>query len=386
MVDNKEHNVRSRILIVATVFFIAGLLVGGVSLALSLNPDENQNQNQTQKNVHININKTINYSETYKELYNQVSDSVVSINIRESGLGSRISGQGSGFIYDSNRHILTNQHVIDGAENVEVVFSNGATQRANIVGSDKYSDIAVLRVDNIPEEENYSPSPLKLGNSSNIESGEFVMAIGNPFGLEGSITHGIVSATGRVLPTEEGFSIPNVIQTDAPLNPGNSGGPLLDLSGQIIGVNRAKSGDNVGFAIPANKARKVADSIIEKGEYEHAWIGISMVPVSYNAANYMDLNDTVSEGVMIVRVIDGGPAEKAGLEPGKQIVVNGEPTWVNGDIILGMDNREIRNSDQLITYLDTKLPGDRIKLKIYRNENIKTVNVTLQDRPDNLLR
>ncbi|MFP4655908.1 MAG: S1C family serine protease [Methanohalobium sp.] len=383
--DNREyHNGRSRIFIIATLFFIVGLMVGGITLALSKNSDNNQDQDHAQKNVQINTNKTINYSESYKELYKQVSDSVVSIKIRKDGL-SRTTGEGSGFIYDSNRHIITNQHVINGSDNVEVVFSNGATESAEIVGSDKFSDIAVLKVSEIPSDDDFSPYPLELSNSSNIEPGEFVMAIGNPFGLEGSITHGIVSATGRVLPTEEGFSIPNVIQTDAPLNPGNSGGPLLGLSGQVLGVNRAKSGDNVGFAIPSNKAKRVADAIIEKGEYGHAWIGISMVPVSLNAANYMNLNDTVSEGVMVVKVIDGGPADKAGLEPGKQITVNGEPTWVDGDIILGMDNRDIRNNDQLITYLDTKSSGDRINLKIYRDGAIKNFNVTLENRPKSIL-
>lgn len=222
----------------AIVFLIIGLLIGGIVGILvfgipSFGPPEVTRINQT---INLNVNDSTNFLSLYERLHTHVSDSVVSVKVTAEHHGSLISTQGSGFVYDNKGHIITNQHVVENAVSVEVVFSNGARREASIIGTDAYSDIAVLEVNNFPSaNEDFTPAPLNLANSSRVEPGEHVIAIGNPFGLKGSITHGIVSATGRTLSTEGGFSIPNVIQTDAAINPGNSGGPLLNISGKVIG-------------------------------------------------------------------------------------------------------------------------------------------------------
>jgi S1-C subfamily serine protease len=208
------------------------------------------------------------------------------------------------------------------------------------------------------------------------------MVIGSPYGLEGSVTHGIVSATGRTLSTEDGFSMSNVIQTDAALNPGNSGGPLLSLSGEVIGVNRAKSGDNVGFAIPSNRVGEVAYSIIESGKYEHAWLGIRMIDVDPLAAAYMDLNDEAANGIMLAEVVEDGPAEAAGLVAAREKEIDGKTVYVNGDIIVGADGETMYTTNEIIAYVNTKKPGDVIGLMIYRDGEEMTVDVELGVRPE----
>lgn len=369
--------------LIAILFLLIGFVLG-ISLTTVLYDEgslENTQINDPENDVTgvININGTA--GETYEELYKLVFDSVVSVRTDGEIEGEQFRSGGSGFLYDAEGHIITNQHVVENADSVEVYFSNGVAMDAEITGTDIYSDIAVLKVDEVPCDENCQPYPLPMANSSMINPAQMVMAIGTPFGLEGSVTHGIVSATGRTMPTKNGFSIPNVIQTDAPLNPGNSGGPLIDLSGEVIGVNRARSGDNLGFAIPSNKARMVADAIIEKGEYEHSWIGIQMLPVSPRAADFMDLNDEASRGVMVVAVVEDGPAEDAGLKSGEEVKINDETIFINGDIIVGVDGIEVFNSDQIIAHISEKQPGDEIEIEYYRDGERMTTQLELGARP-----
>lgn len=368
----------------AVVFIIMGLLIGGIGCVSFSGPQSSGPTKVTRinKTINLKINDSGNFLSLYEKLYSHVSDSVVSIKVTAEHHGFVTSAQGSGFVYDNKGHIITNQHVVENAISVEVVFSNGIRREASVVGTDVYSDIAVLEVKNFPSATgNFTPTPLPLANSSRVDPGEHVIAIGNPFGLSRTITHGIVSATGRSLPTQRGFSIPNVIQTDAPLNPGNSGGPLLNLLGKVIGVNRAKKGDNVGFAIPSNKVKKVADAIIKKGEYQHPWIGISMAPVDTDAANYMNLNSTTSRGVMVIKVIKDSPADKAGLQGAKAKTLNNKKVWVNGDIILSIDGKNIASTNKLVAEVSKKRPGEVVNMEIYRNGKIIKVKLKLGNRP-----
>ena len=378
-----EEERGSTLPLIAILFLLIGFVLG-ISLTTVLYYDgslENTQINDSESDVAgiITINGTS--GETYEELYRLVFDSVVSVRAEGEINGDQFISGGSGFLYDNKGHIITNQHVVENADSVEVYFSNGEVMDAEITGTDIYSDIAVLKVDEVPCDETCQPYPLPMANSSRINPAQMVMAIGTPFGLEGSVTHGIVSATGRTMPTTNGFSIPNVIQTDAPLNPGNSGGPLIDLSGEVIGVNRARSGDNLGFAIPSNKVRLVADAIIEKGEYEHSWIGIRMLPVSPKAADFMDLNDEAARGVMVVAVVEGGPAEDAGLKGAEEVKINDEIIFINGDIIVGVDGIEVFSSDQIIAHISEKQPGDKIELEFYRDGEKLTTQLELGVRP-----
>ncbi|OKY77719.1 MAG: Serine protease Do (heat-shock protein) [Candidatus Methanohalarchaeum thermophilum] len=380
-IGSSRGNSKKRLIYIAFVFLLIGLLIGIGSLYVFSEPGDSDRY-VTNKNITININGTNSYQEEiYQALYNNLSDSVVSIRVSSISNGEAILSQGSGFIYDNNGHIITNQHVVDGGDSFRVIFSNGIQKKASLVGTDIYSDIAVLKVDSYPTE-GIDPTPLKLANSSKVEPGEMVIAIGNPFGLSGTITHGIISATGRTLPTEGDFSIPNVIQTDCAVNPGNSGGPLLDLSGDVVGVVRAKQGDNIGFAIPSNKAEKVASSIIEKGEYDHAWLGIRMLPVTMESAEEMNLSDEAKKGIMVIEVIEDSPAEEAGLKEGEKISVDEKPVWINGDIITEVNGHEITSTGDLISELSKESPGDEVTLKIYRNQEFIDVTVELEKRPN----
>jgi len=366
--------------LMAILFLLIGFVLG-ISLTTILYGEETPATDIPESNV-SNIIINGSSGEIYENLYNLVFDSVVSVRAEGEINGNQFISGGSGFLYDAEGYIVTNQHVVESADSVEVYFSNGVVMDAEITGTDVYSDIAVLKVDEVPCDETCQPYPLPMANSSRINPAQMVMAIGTPFGLEGSVTHGIVSATGRTMSTTNGFSIPNVIQTDAPLNPGNSGGPLIDLSGKVIGVNRARSGDNLGFAIPSNKARMVADAIIEKGEYDHSWIGIQMLPVSPRAADFMDLNEEAARGVMVVVVVEGGPAEEAGLKSAEEVKINDEIIFINGDIIVGVDGVEVYNSDQIIAHISEKQPGDEIELEYYRDGEKMTTQLELGSRPE----
>jgi S1-C subfamily serine protease len=234
----------------------------------------------------------------------------VSINVLVNDAGQSGQGTGSGFIFDQEGHIVTNNHVVENANLVVVIFQDGSESIAEVVGTDPYSDLAVVKVDEMPE----SALPLPLGDSSTVLTGDWVVAIGNPFGFNSSMSIGIISAIGRTIPTGTSFSIPEVIQTDAAINPGNSGGPLLNLQGQVIGVNAQIASNGVmanagvGFSIPANTVRRVVPTLIETGSFQWSWLGIEGTSVNLFIAKAN--NTTVEGGAYIVHVIPGGPRSR----------------------------------------------------------------------------
>jgi S1-C subfamily serine protease len=290
-------------------------------------------------------------------------------------------GLGSGFVIDKSGHIVTNFHVIEGADEVEVSFSNGEEMSAAIVGSDATTDIAVLKVD----AGSRALRVLELGNSDQLEVGDEVVAIGNPLGYERTMTAGIVSALGRVIESPGQFAIDEVIQTDAPINSGNSGGPLLDAAGRVVGVNTqiaSVSGGNIGigFAVPINTVRDVTAQLIGKGEVDHAYLGVVAQEIDEDISDTFKLD--AERGLLIAEVTEGSAADKAGLRGGSQQVVVDGRTWIlGGDIIVKADGKELRTDDELRDLIESKDPGDELELEIRRDGETRTVNVKLGRRP-----
>ena len=319
---------------------------------------------------------------TLVELFEKSEEGVVKIQVERDGQNR--GSQGSGFVYDNLGHIITNAHVVDGATKATVTFLDGSQYDAEIIGKDKFTDIAVIKVSEKPR----LLHPLQIGDSSQLHVGEQVAAIGNPFGLSGSMTSGIVSQMGRLLPSQDsGFSIPDVIQTDAAINPGNSGGPLLNMKGQVVGINTAIqsiSGGNtgVGFAIPSNTAIKIVPSLIEDGEYHHPWIGISGRDIDPDLARVLELKD--AKGFLIITVVDGSPADKAGLKGMTATqVIDGKEYPADGDIIISVDDKEVRKiSDILIHLQREKSVGDTMILGVLRDGEFMHKFLTLVERPD----
>jgi 2-alkenal reductase len=298
-------------------------------------------------------------------------------------------GEGSGFVIDSKGHIVTNNHVVAGADQVRVTFSDDVSALATVVGTDPDSDLAVIKVD-VPSSELY---PLVMGDSDALKVGQRVIAIGNPFGLEGTMTTGIVSALGRLLPaggdTTEGarYRIPDVIQTDAAVNPGNSGGPLLDLEGQVVGVTSAiespvPASAGIGLAIPSSIVKKVVPALIASGHYQHAWLGISAVTVGPTLAKAMGFPED-QRGVLVATITPGSPAERAKLQPSQDTVrVDGLAMPSGGDIIVGIEGKPIRKYDDLISYLTRYTEvGQTVRLSVLRDGHVVEVEVTLAARP-----
>jgi len=319
---------------------------------------------------------------TLVELFEKSEEGVVKIQVERDGQNR--GSQGSGFVYDNLGHIITNAHVVDGATKATVTFLDGSQYDAEIIGKDKFTDIAVIKVNEKPR----LLHPLQIGDSSQLRVGEQVAAIGNPFGLSGSMTSGIVSQMGRLLPSQDsGFSIPDVIQTDAAINPGNSGGPLLNLRGEVIGINTAiqsSSGEfsGVGFAIPSNTAIKIVPSLIEDGEYHHPWIGISGRDIDPDLAKVLELKD--AKGFLIITVVDGSPADKAGLKGMTATqVIDGKEYPADGDIIISVDDKEVRKiSDILIHLQREKSVGDTMVLGVLRDGEFMHISLELVERPD----
>jgi S1-C subfamily serine protease len=290
-------------------------------------------------------------------------------------------GLGSGFVIDKSGHIVTNFHVIEGADEVEVSFSNGEEMSASVVGSDPSTDIAVLKVDT----ESRALRVLTLGNSDQLEVGDEVVAIGNPLGYERTMTAGIVSALGRVIESPGQFAIDEVIQTDAPINSGNSGGPLLDAAGRVVGVNTqiaSLSGGNIGigFAVPINTVRDVTAQLIGTGQVAHAYLGVATQEIDEEI--YDTFNLDAERGLLIAEVIEGSAAEEAGLRGGTQQEVVEGTTWLlGGDIIVKADGKELTEEGQLRDLIESKDPGDELELEIIRDGETRTVNVKLGRRP-----
>jgi S1-C subfamily serine protease len=289
---------------------------------------------------------------------------------------------GSGFVIDKAGHVVTNYHVVEGASRVEVSFSGNDEMPATVVGSDPSTDIAVLR---IKSAQNRSLTPLELGSSAGVQVGDAVVAIGNPFGLERTVTAGIVSALQRQITAPNGFAIDQVIQTDASINHGNSGGPLLNADGRVIGVNsqiETESGGNVGigFAVPIDTVKEVVSQLLEEGHVEHAYIGIEMATVTDELATNVRL--PVESGVLIQVVRPDSPGDAAGLRGGTtRVVVDGESFLVGGDVITKADGQTIESAEQLRSVVTAKQPGDELTLEIHRADETEEVTVELGRQP-----
>jgi S1-C subfamily serine protease len=319
------------------------------------------------------------------DLFQRVEKSVVQIT--DSGERDVFESRlGSGFVYDDNGHIITNDHVVSGGGNrLDVTFPDGTVYRASMIGSDPSADIAVLYVEGVPKEKLL---PLSLADSSKVRVGERLAAIGNPFGLSGSLSSGIVSGVGRQIPAqeEEGFTIPDIIQTDAPINPGNSGGPLLNMRGEVIGINSAiysTTGQfaGVGFAIPSNTLAQVVPSLITTGSYQHPWLGVAGRDITPGLADRLGLNEP--RGFLVMDVVAGSPAEKAGILKGTEdTVIDGIPIKLGGDVIIAVDNNTVRKIDDLLAYVEMKKSvGDDLELTILREGQMMEVVATLAARP-----
>ncbi len=290
-------------------------------------------------------------------------------------------GAGSGSIIDAEGHILTNHHVIRDSRKLEVTLSDGSKWPARLVGVDPDNDLAVIRVD-VPKEK---LTVIPMGDSTELQIGQKVLAIGNPFGLGQTLTTGIISSLGRSIRSEEGTLIEDVIQTDAAINPGNSGGPLLDSKGRIIGINSAiisptGASVGIGFAIPVNTAKRIVPELISKGYVSYPWIGAVLYPLIPEFARVLRLK--VGRGAMIAEVVAGGPADKAGLRGGDRLVrVGNSVIPVGGDVIVEMDGKEVKSSNDLIGMIRNRRPGDRVELKFLREEKIVQRTVTLGEKP-----
>lgn len=322
---------------------------------------------------------------TLTEIFEKSEPGVVRINVQKSvqiGIGSSV---GSGFVFDKQGHVITNHHVVENAEKVTVTFLDGNSYNAEVIGLDRFTDIAVIKVNR----ESDMLKPLLLGSSSAMQVGEQVAAIGNPFGLSGSMTSGIISQMGRLLaaPAASGYSIPDVIQTDAAINPGNSGGPLLNMRGEVIGINTAiQSGTGefigIGFAIPSDTIFKIVPALVKEGEYDHPWMGISGIDLDPDLAKALGLKDT--RGFLIVTVVEDSPAGKAGLRGSSETKeIDGRDYSVGGDIILSVDGKVVRKIDDILIHLQReKSVGDVMVMKVLRDGNVKTFELILDKRPD----
>lgn len=348
------------ILIIIGVFF----LLGGQTIAVAQTEDEINN---------ISI-------------YSRIGPGVVNITsvVVERDFFSRPvpkEGAGSGAIIDTKGHILTNHHVIRNSDKLEVTLSDGSRWPARLVGSDPGNDLAVLKI----EAPGKKLTVIPMGDSSQLEVGQKVLAIGNPFGLGQTLTTGIISSLARSIRSESGILINDVIQTDAAINPGNSGGPLLDSNGKIIGINSAiisptGASVGIGFAIPVNTAKRILPDLISKGRVSYPWIGASVYPLIPEFSNYLGL--IAERGAMIMEIVPNGPADKAGLRGGnRRVQVGNSLIIIGGDVITELNSEKVNSSDDLIRTIRDHRPGDNIKLKILRNGRFLRINVILGEKP-----
>ena len=351
------------------------------------------------------------YQSTLESIYTKVDPSVVSVHVisqstasttpvipfgRGFGNGQQQAPQvsealGSGFVYDMNGNIITNNHVVAGATSVDVTFSDGKNYTATVVGTDVYSDLAVIKSD-APASELH---PVTFADASQVVPGQVVIAIGNPYGLQNTMTVGVISALGRTLPagsdttttTGPTYSIPDIIQTDAAINPGNSGGVLLNDQGQVVGVTAAiesasSANAGIGFVIPSTILSKVIPDLIKTGSHEHAYLGLSGMALSVDINKAMNLN-AQQQGALVETITAGAPADKAGLQASNNAVtIDGSSINVGGDVIIGINGSPVTSMDDLIAYLETNTnPGQKVTLTILRNGKQMSVDVTLGTRP-----
>jgi S1-C subfamily serine protease len=450
LTNRKSRRVITYICIIAIAFILVSIFIVNKTNTLEVDAQQTETQNSTNNSSTIrgtNISSTnVTLPLTPTEIFSKVQDSVVQVTTTNTDIAGPLnSGLGSGFVYDNDGHIITNYHVValaslsgESSNNISssnnntdiiVTFNDGSVYNARVVGADRFSDIAVLRVENISESKLV---PLTFGNSSQAKIGEQVVAIGNPFGLSGTLTVGVVSGLGRTIPSladdqqeqeqpplpetpfddlfpdipglpfqqpplipdqqqqerSGAFSIPDIIQTDAAVNPGNSGGPLLNMKGQVIGMNTAIFSETgvyagIGFAIPSNTITKIVPSLITTGSYQHPWLGLIGIDITPDIAEALGLSLEEAKGFLIIGVNEGSPADKAGIRGGDRVTnVNGRDIRLGGDIVLKIDNQDVRKIEDILTYLEgQKHVGDIVQLTIVRDGKTQTVNATLTPRP-----
>lgn len=395
-------------------FLVAALLIGGCATAFSLSriasevaknqpePVVRQATAVTQPSAEterlrepsgapvVSESAVLALEGTFEQIYEQVSPSVVSIQVTAGRIGRSpispiLSGQGSGFVWDTDGHIVTNNHVVDGANQITVVFWDGSMAEAELVGSDPNADLAVVKVD--PDDVT-ELRPVQLGDSSQVKVGQIAIAIGNPYGLANTMTEGIISALSRSLPVGEEspfggtYTIPDIIQTDAAINPGNSGGVLLNVQGEVIGVPTAirsmsNSNSGVGFVIPSNIVRRVVPALIEDGRYEHPRMGISGTTLTPALAEELGLDRNL-KGVLVSSVVPNSPAEEAGLQGITVSRSNGREVETPGDIIIAIDDVPVTKFEDLTSYLFNHTQvGQTVTLTIIRQGREMTVPLTL---------
>jgi S1-C subfamily serine protease len=373
-----------RKLLVSNLLYIDGsnIIISNFSNIYNVNAQAQEQKEQQQQQQPLSLN----------DVFNKVEKSVVQItrpvlppaNILIPERQENITSLGSGFVYDNNGHIVTNYHVIANVSIVDVTFIDGNRYTANVTGIDPSNDLAVLKII-----ENFTagdhglliPPPLVLGNSSQLRVGDQVVAIGNPFGLEGSMTTGIVSQTGRLLPEQQqgGYSIADIVQTDASINPGNSGGPLLNINAEVIGVNTAGIfPGGVGFAISSNSVSRIIPVLLEKGNYTHPWLGISGGTLTSDIAKREVLDRSV-KGIIVDSIVKNGPADKAGIN-GSTTNQYGER--LGGDIITAADGNPVIKMEDLISYLEIqKSPGENMTLTVLKDGKTIDKQITIGQRP-----
>ena len=318
------------------------------------------------------------------EIFEKSEAGVVRVNVQKPEQLVGTSSVGSGFVFDTKGHIITNAHVVDNARKIVITFLDGRSYNAQLVGTDPFTDIAVIKVD----ADTALLRPIIIGDSSTLRVGEQIAAIGNPFGLSGSMTSGIVSQLGRLLPAQgSGFSIPDVIQTDAAINPGNSGGPLLNMRGEVVGINTAiqsATGEftGVGFAVPSQTIVKIVPTLIKEGKYNHPWLGISGRDIDPDLAKVLSIPD--ARGFLIVTIIENSPAAKAGLHGSTETKeVGGINYQVGGDIILSVDGITVRHIEDILIHLQrSKAVGDEIVLEVLRDGRTSNFVLILEERPN----
>ena len=378
---------------------ISGLVGGGIAVVIgailiatgAIGSKETKTVVQ-QSPITQNASETKSNGLTVSDIYKKVGPGVAFIqaDVVESGSSpfgfpqqQRGTATGSGFVLDKQGYILTNAHVVNGGSNIQVHFGHGDSVGAKLIGKDLSTDLALLKVD--PSK--VKLDPLALGDSSKLSVGDPAVAIGNPFGYDDTVTTGIISALQRQINAPNGFSIDNVIQTDAAINPGNSGGPLLNATGQVVGINSqiaTGGGGNgsvgIGFAIPINTAKTVIPQLKSSGKVEHAYIGVTTAPVSGQAAQ--DLNLPVNHGALVQDVVKGGPADKAGIRAGHTQTSGG--LVAGGDLIVNVAGKPINKPDDVAGAIADKKPGDKIQISFYRGKSLKTATVTLGTRPSKL--
>lgn len=364
---------------------LLGAIIVLVSYSIFLNPP---NQIPSVDQISVNTKNSITAQDigdlSLVEIFEKSEAGVVRINVKRPNNDPRgIGGVGSGFVYDSNGYIITNDHVVENAEKLTVTFLDGRSYKARIIGQDIYTDLAVIKVNASSD----VLQSLPVGDSSKLRVGEPIAAIGNPFGLSGSMSSGIISQVGRLLPSQDrGFQIPDIIQTDAAINPGNSGGPLLNMRGEVVGINTAiqsETGDfaGVGFAIPSRTVQKIIPVLIENKTYHHPWVGISGRDIDPDLADILKLKD--ARGFLVINVLKDSPAERAGLRGTNEIKeVDGIRYQIGGDVVLAVDSKTVRKIDDILIHLQReKTVGDQMILQILRDGKVSDVIITLNERP-----